>query len=806
MKKLIVTCAVALATVVKALAADTLVWNGPTSGGTWEDSANWTTTSSETVADLLNTATIYDFTKLGNGATVTYSRNQLLLLGGLRFGANQGTVTLAVNAYYCRFVGEQSFTGGIGTTVNLEMRQYEDPSDSNQRVTLGGGAIFNFLASDQFVPANKWFEIGDATTLRFVAPTPNFYLADIVWNDSDSRLELEANMSIRYIVGYAALGTLDLGGYDLTVTGSGSFNYPSGRVEGAVPFGATIVGAGNVTLSGNDTNRWLSAPTFNGDLILQGGMLQLSGCSLGGNQNLKTGGGVLSAADDVTVKTLAGTGATGGVAFTGTGTKTLAVTGGDGVAATTFGSRITGNGALEKSGADYTLALTGTNDYTGATHVKAGTLAAKRPAAPGLVGHWSFDDWNDVGKDYGIYGLNGATGAVAYANCPISGFTSIEGVRGKGLQFEDNTWFINDYFQVAGATAANGMPCGDQPVTYSLWVKPATSFDGQVHMGTGPVFLLRRGAWGDGTQSVIWLLSGPTVVWSIANWEFGGANSVAAQCPDLLDQNWHQIVCTYENRCLKLYYDGRLTNVLEQTGSVLSIADGALIQLGANGDDYNSVSQNRYAGGVDELKVYNRALTADEVAADYDARAAWFADDPAGSVLPVTTTVTVDAGAAFDVSGFGHTVAGLDGGGTVTVNGVSKLAVTNSFALTGALTGSGDVVVSGLTPGANGAAFTGTFTIAEKAHIEVADANKAVNTLVLGGRLVLPKEATVTWAHGTNGGRYVLAKAASIEVPDGGLQWTDKSGSPLKNLTVVAGDTSSELRLTIDTGTFLCVR
>lgn len=469
-------------------------------------------------------------------------------------------------------------------------------------------------------------------------------------------------------------------------------------------------------------------------------------------------------------------------------------------------------GVLTHGTDDATLTVKGivcTNGQREVTlDVKAGNLSLHRPSAQrGLVAHFSFDDPNDMGRDSGAYDRIGTTNIAFHSSYEPSrvpyGIASIPGVVGRALDFENNNWWVNPYFLVPGECchSTNAFPCGAETITYSIWLKPAAMSAG-AGTGSGPAWVIRRGSWGDGLQTVLWLMPDKSqIVWSIANWEFGGPNSVVCEVPALFDGQWHHVVASYADRTLRLFCDGELKATLEQTAATLNVADGSSLMLGNNGTDLNSHQQLRYAGGMDELKVFNVALTDEEVAAEYARRSLTLDRTPLGTV-PSPVTVRLAAGTKAGVRGYGHEYGSFVGTGDVAVGPATELRLEGVFGLTGLLTGVGSVTVGGFAPGADGSAFTGTFTLAENAVIRADGAANEMRPLLLGGRLALPSAATVDFGADPVGGKRILARAAEVVLPDGGFaNWRDPNGAKV-NVRVKNG----ELRCSPKTGVAIIIR
>ena len=74
---------------------------------------------------------------------------------------------------------------------------------------------------------------------------------------------------------------------------------------------------------------------------------------------------------------------------------------------------------------------------------------------------------------------------------------------------------------------------------------------------------------------------------------------------------WTHLATTYDGANVRLYLNGALAATRAATGSI-TVSTGAL-QIGGN-----SVWSEWFKGLIDEVRVYSRALSADEIAADRD--------------------------------------------------------------------------------------------------------------------------------------------------------------------------------------------
>ncbi|MCG2700589.1 LamG domain-containing protein, partial [Candidatus Parcubacteria bacterium] len=96
-----------------------------------------------------------------------------------------------------------------------------------------------------------------------------------------------------------------------------------------------------------------------------------------------------------------------------------------------------------------------------------------------------------------------------------------------------------------------------------------------------------------------------------------GTTYTATSTTDINDSQWHHIVGSYDGTTMKIYIDGTLEDTNTDFSGNLPIVDGN-VRIGA---DYQSTPDNFFSGLIDEARIYNRALSADEVGELYRAGA-----------------------------------------------------------------------------------------------------------------------------------------------------------------------------------------
>jgi hypothetical protein len=207
-------------------------------------------------------------------------------------------------------------------------------------------------------------------------------------------------------------------------------------------------------------------------------------------------------------------------------------------------------------------------------------------------------------------------------------------------------------------------------ITLEAWVQPAAS-QGQVAriITHGPTTLSSYlGAFGGyqygtfdnavtNSTEVFLRIDGGGTNYSVGDSTFedsaAGTNTIAANFPvppgDLGGTNWIYLVGTYDGANWKLYRNGALVSTKPSATGALSVTNGDWA-VGATGEGWG----DNFLGAIDEVAIYNTALSADKVAAHYLAGKAgstvvtaapapnhsititW----PAGTILQQATSVT----------------------------------------------------------------------------------------------------------------------------------------------------------------------
>ena len=205
--------------------------------------------------------------------------------------------------------------------------------------------------------------------------------------------------------------------------------------------------------------------------------------------------------------------------------------------------------------------------------------------AQDLVLHLSFDELaGDVVKDLSEFG-NDAT--FNKGNPKL-----IDGVFGKAMEFDGKT-----------AAEIDDSPSLDivDAITIEFWalVKGGEAIQSGVEKGA---------AWVSGLYNLAALYNGGTILQFFDLPEPCNDDNIG---PSIQDGEWHFLAGTWDGNDIKLYIDGELEAEMPCKGKLIPNNDPLFI--GARG-----ASQRFLTGALDEVKVYNYALTKDELLQDME--------------------------------------------------------------------------------------------------------------------------------------------------------------------------------------------
>ncbi len=229
-----------------------------------------------------------------------------------------------------------------------------------------------------------------------------------------------------------------------------------------------------------------------------------------------------------------------------------------------------------------------------AASASAGAPAAAQMTDPSLLGDWKFDEGaGDVAGDSSGHGNDGE----------ILGATWVKGTFGTALHFGGRDAYIT-------IPAVAGLD-GSSELTLEAWV---------FWEGTGKYpNIVTGGTWCPGgfllfvaDNDCSFRLGKPGTKWSETS------ASVVRFTPGC----WYHLAATFQRPTVQTYVDGRLVATVEWDYPIGYSGD---LQIGTWGNP-----QACHHGLIDEVKLFNRALSADEILADFQRTAAGRDPVPAG--------------------------------------------------------------------------------------------------------------------------------------------------------------------------------
>jgi len=389
---------------------------------------------------------------------------------------------------------------------------------------------------------------------------------------------------------------------------------------------------------------------------------------------------------NTTIGSLAGGGATGGNVLLGSSTLTM---GGNGTS-TTFSGVITGSGGISKSGAG-TQTLSGSNTYTGATVITAGSLKA------GVITN-----------------AFGSNSAVTLSNT-------------AGV-FLDITGFNNTIGSLAGGGATGGNVIlgaatltigGDN--TSTTYAGGIGGTGGIIKAGTGTLTLSKANTYTGATS----ITAGSLKAGVITN-AFGSNSAVT-----LSNTAGVYLDITGFNNTI-----GSLAGGGASGGTV--VLGSSTLTMGGNGTSTTFSGVITGSGGISKSGAGTQTLSGTNTYTGATTITAGSLKAGVAGAFGVSSAVTLSnvAGVFFDITGFNHTIGSLAGGGATGGNvilGSSTLTIggdNTSTTYAGGIGGTGGIIKTG----------TGTLTLS-KAN------TYAGATSVTAGSL---KAGVITTAFGSN--------------------------------------------------------
>jgi hypothetical protein len=219
------------------------------------------------------------------------------------------------------------------------------------------------------------------------------------------------------------------------------------------------------------------------------------------------------------------------------------------------------------------------------------TAASGDPNASGLIAWWKAENnaYDNVGGNHGTL---------------QDGTTYASGKVGQAFSFDGSS----DYVTVGDSP----FPAGNSDRSVSLWIK--TSQTGEKYFFSyGPNISNQRFSLGMSNDR-----------FHVENCNSGSRGTAVVN-----DNEWHHLVAVWSSSAPKLYVDG-----IEQQATIVAPWPSSLATVltgGANIGRLNGLTGYDFNGLLDEVKIFNRALTMDEIRSLYDRNLDFEADPDATS-------------------------------------------------------------------------------------------------------------------------------------------------------------------------------
>ena len=236
----------------------------------------------------------------------------------------------------------------------------------------------------------------------------------------------------------------------------------------------------------------------------------------------------------------------------------------------------------------------------------------------GLVASYSFDEGS--GTTVSDASGNGNTGTISNATWTSSG------KYGRALSFNGSSARVNVPNSVSLQLATR--------MTLEAWVTPTTvtsAWRDVIYKGTDNYYLEATSTQGGAPDG------GGT---------FGGASADAFGPSAVPANSWSHLAVTYDGAALRLYVNGNLVATQSKSGTIASST--SQLQIGGDG-----IYGQYFSGLIDEVRIYNTALTAAQIQADMNQTGSGVPSVPSNLTATAESSTQIDLswGASTDAAG-----------------------------------------------------------------------------------------------------------------------------------------------------------
>ena len=167
---------------------------------------------------------------------------------------------------------------------------------------------------------------------------------------------------------------------------------------------------------------------------------------------------------------------------------------------------------------------------------------------------------------------------------------------------------VNDYMTIVRSSSMSPTSALTQEVWFNFPIVPSAA----IFIG------LQYGTSSNNTYAL----------WRESSSLYGGVNTsgsfsyIGIGTSYMSGNKWHHFVHTYDGSTQKLYLDGVLLNSANISGSIQYDANNTRVLIGAddNGSGYNTGASYPHSGKLNQVRIYNRALSASEILQNYNAQ------------------------------------------------------------------------------------------------------------------------------------------------------------------------------------------
>ncbi len=208
-------------------------------------------------------------------------------------------------------------------------------------------------------------------------------------------------------------------------------------------------------------------------------------------------------------------------------------------------------------------------------------LGAGIGRAGSLVGYWSFDE----GQGSVVHDLSGTGNDGTINGTPLW----IEGYLGGALQLNGTTDFVD-------CGNSESLNITDK-ITVSAWVRTVDAGESAEQLGGQNHYVSKWNSYGIKHRTnllIFWIYDG--------DWR-----ATRISIDSSFNGEWRHVVGTYDGEVVKTYVDGKLEGEVAHAGTIARNLDNVLI-----GKNPSNTTDN-FEGAIDEVRIYNRDLSAAQV-------------------------------------------------------------------------------------------------------------------------------------------------------------------------------------------------